>query len=339
MTPPIPADAERPVSGRNTVRTILRRSGKTLLWASIGLALLTGLGAAYQGVATMRGQRAYPAPGALVDVGAHRLHIRCTGQGSPTVVLDAALGSMSAHWVWVQREVGQTTRVCAYDRAGLGWSEPGPTPRDARQITGELHTLLANAVPGPYVMVGHSLGGLYAQLYADRYPEEVVGVVLIESSHPQQFARLPGGQQIFERTRRLFAVAPVLTWTGAVRVFDLSPPPSGLPPEQRDQVAAWAGSTRHVTATAEEFRATPDTTAQVGAIGGLGDTPLAVVSAGNSAPAWLTLQAELAASSSNSRHRVVDGATHSSVVDEAAHARTTSAAIIELVDAARNNHP
>jgi len=122
----------------------------------------------------------------MVDVGGHRLHIACRGEGGPTVVLDAALGNMSTHWTWVQQELAQTGRVCAYDRAGLGWSEPGPEPRDARQVTSELHALLTNAsIPGPYVMVGHSFGGLYAQLYAARYPDQVAGVVLVESSHPQ----------------------------------------------------------------------------------------------------------------------------------------------------------
>lgn len=318
------------------MRTIVRRSGKTLLAVLGVLALLAGAGAIYQAVATARGQRATPAPGVLVDVGGHRLHVACAGAGSPTVVLDAALGSTSAHWAWVQQEVAKTTRVCAYDRAGLGWSESGPGPRDARQITGELHTLLANAsIPGPYVVVGHSLGGLYAQLYADRYREEVAGVVLVESSHPQQFSRLPDGQQLYERTRRLFAVAPFLSGIGVVRLFDLSPPPSGLPPEQRDQVAAWAGSTRHATATAEEFRAILDTMAQVSAVGRLGTTPLAVVTAGESDPTWLALQNELAALSSHSRHQVVDGANHSSIVDEAGFARTTSAVIIDMVVALR----
>jgi hypothetical protein len=110
--------------------------------------------------------------------------------------------------------------------------------------------------------------------------------VLVESSHPQQFTRLPGGQQNYQQTRRLFAVAPLLAWAGVVRLFDLSPPPPGLPPEQRAQIEAWAGSTQHVTTTADEFAATPANTAQVGAGGNLGDRPLAVVTAGEQGPDW-----------------------------------------------------
>ena len=329
-----------PSTRGGTGRTIARRSGKALLGLVLVLALLAGVGAVYQAVVTGRAQRAQPAPGAMVDVGGHRLHIACSGEGSPTVVLDAALGNMSAHWVWVRQEVARTTRVCAYDRAGLGWSEPGPGPRDTEHVISELHTLLANAgIAGPYVLVGHSIGGLYMQLYATRYADLVAGVVLVESSHPQQFTRLPGGQQNYQQTRRLFAVAPLLAWAGVVRLFDLSPPPSGLPPEQRAQIEAWAGSTQHVTTTADEFAATPANTAQVGAAGNLDDRPLAVVTAGEQGPDWLALQSELAALSTNSSHQVVGGATHTSVVDDPGHALVTSAAILEVVDAVRNNRP
>jgi pimeloyl-ACP methyl ester carboxylesterase len=327
-------------TGGGRARTIARRSGKALLGLVLVLALLAGVGAVYQAVATGRAQRAQPAPGVLVDVGGHRMHIACIGEGSPTVVLDAALGNMSAHWALVQQETARTTRVCAYDRAGLGWSEPGPEPRDAEHITSELHTLLRNAdIPGPYVMVGHSFGGLYTQLYAARYADQVAGVVLVESSHPQQFTRLPGGQQNYEQTRRLYTVAPFLAWLGLVRLLNLSPPPPGLRAEQRAQIDAWAGSTRHITTTAEEFQAAPHTMAQAGAADDLGNLPLAVVSAGEQSPDWLALQNELAALSTNSSHRVVDGATHTSVVDDAGYVRVTNAAIAQVVEAVRNNHP
>src|SRR5919112_5954418 len=116
-----------------------------LVWLVVGLLALAVIGAIYQVIATQIDQRTYPPPGELVDVGAHSLHINCLGEGSPTVILEAASGAMSAHWVRVQQQVAQTTRVCTYDRAGLGWSEPGPEPRDARQVSSELHTLLEGA--------------------------------------------------------------------------------------------------------------------------------------------------------------------------------------------------
>ena len=155
----------------------MRWTVKALLWMVVVLLMLAVSGAIYQAIATQRAKRAYPPPGEMVDVGGYSLHIDCVGRGSPTVVLDAGTGEMSANWVLVQQEVSDATSVCAYDRAGMGWSEMGPEPRDARQVTGELHALLTKAgIEGPYVLGGHSFGGLYMQTYAARYPDEVAGV-------------------------------------------------------------------------------------------------------------------------------------------------------------------
>src|SRR5215213_6427241 len=157
----------------------MRRIGMALLGLVVVLLVLAVLGAIYQGIATELAERAYPPPGEMVDVGGYSLHINCVGQGSLTVVLDGGSGEMSASWVLVQQEVSGTTRVCSYDRAGMGWSEMGPEPRDAKQISSELHTLLSKSgIEGPYVLVGHSFGGLYMQTYAAWYPEEVAGVAL-----------------------------------------------------------------------------------------------------------------------------------------------------------------
>src|SRR5918992_1803583 len=131
-------------------RRFMRWIGRALLWLIVALLALAVVGAIYQAIATECAERAYPPPGEMVDVGGYSLHINCAGQGGPTVVLDAGSGGFSAQWVRVQREVSDTTRVCAYDRAGMGWSEMGPEPRDAKQITSELHTLLKGAgIKGP----------------------------------------------------------------------------------------------------------------------------------------------------------------------------------------------
>ena len=312
---------------------------RALLLVVAAVLVLAVAGAIYQAIATEIDQRTYPPPGEMVDVGAHSLHINCLGEGSPTVILEAASGAMSAHWVRVQQQVAQTTRVCTYDRAGLGWSEPGPEPRDAKQISGELHTLLANAAgtEGPYVLVGHSYGGLYARMFAARYSEEVAGMVLVDSSHPEQFSRSPEGRAMYEQIERLGAVLPFLTRLGVIRLSNYYPAHPDLPSQQSAQIEAFNSSTQHVVTTVEEFRATPETTAQVRSTQTVGDKPLAVVSAGEQPSSWLEMQDELAALSPNSIHRVVDGATHVSLLYEEGDAQVTSAAIVQVVEAVRTD--
>jgi pimeloyl-ACP methyl ester carboxylesterase len=298
------------------------------------------MGAIYQVIATEIDQSTYSPPGEMVDVGTHSLHINCTGQGNPTVILEAANFGMSAHWVRVQQQLAKTTRVCAYDRAGMGWSEPGPEPRDARQISSELHTLLKGAsIEGPYVLVGHSYGGLYARMYAARYSDETAGVALVDSSHPEQFTRSPEGQAMYVNTRRMGTVLPWLARLGVIRLTNFYPAHPDLPSQQRAQIEAFNSSTEQVITTAEEFRATPETNAQVRSAGSLGDKPLAVITAGEQSPDWLEMQEELTALSPNSIHRVVGGATHESLLYDKGDSQVTSAAIEQVVQAVRTDRP
>jgi pimeloyl-ACP methyl ester carboxylesterase len=189
------------------------------LRAILGVIALFVIGLIYQRVAAMLDSRAFPPPGQLVSVGDHELHIYCVGTGRPTVILEAGGGLMSAHWAWVQSEVAGASQVCAYDRAGSGWSERGPTPRDAQQVATELYTLLLQAeMEGPYVLVGHSIGGLYVRTFAAQYPNDVAGLVLVDSSHPDQMTRSPETKAEQEGFIRLFRWVPPLARLGILRI-------------------------------------------------------------------------------------------------------------------------
>src|SRR5215210_1905822 len=289
------------VMSSTTARRLMRRIGMALLGLVGVLLALAVAGAIYQAIATELAERAYPPPGEMPDVGGYSLHINCVGQGSPTVLLDGGSGEWSAQWVRVQREVSGTTRVCAYDRAGMGWSEMGPEPRDARQITSELHTLLSKAgIEGPYVLVGHSLGGMYMQTYAARYPDEVAGVALVDSSTElDQFSQRPKARDSNEPQKQRSAVVSQLVRLGVslparlgiVRLLSkLDPASPELPPQQRAQTDALTPSTREFTTFVLEFLAPTQTLR----LGRPGSKPLAVVTAGASEPSWLKRQDKLA---------------------------------------------
>jgi len=167
------------------------------------LLLLTGSALVQQDIAP---------PGKLVDIGGYRLHLNCTGKGEPTIVLIPGGGDFSFDWGLVQPEASRFARVCSYDFAGFAWSDPGPIPRTMRQDAYELHTLLKTAgIKSPYVLVGHSLGGLLTRVYADEYPSEVAGIVLIDSTHEDSTLFLQGKPVRMREIARQVIVPPVQT--------------------------------------------------------------------------------------------------------------------------------
>ena len=253
-------------------------------------------------------------PGQMVDVGGYRLHIDCRGEGSPTVVMDAGLGGLSLEWLPVQLPLSLHGRVCGYDRAGNGWSDPGPQPRTAAVIVEELHTLLTNAgISGPYVLVGHSFGGYTAQLFAERYPELTAGIVLIDSSHPGQVAR-------FLAPPLRMNTAPGKDVAGIVLAGGAPLPPAHMPPELRLPSLMLMSQHKALVTAAQEFLYFRDSGEQVRKSGSLPPVPLVVITRGIAersardprAPMieslWLQLQDELAARSPRAVHLI---ATHS----------------------------
>jgi pimeloyl-ACP methyl ester carboxylesterase len=324
--------------------TMLKRILRVLLAIIIILPLS---GALYQAIATALDQRSYPPPGQLVDVGGYRLHLDCTGEnrdGWPTVVLETGLGGLatSPGWAWVQPEIANTTRVCAYDRAGLGWSDPGPQPRDAQHIAAELHTLLQNShTPGPYVLVGWSYGGLYVRAYANQYRGEAAGLVLIDSSSPEQCTSTPAWQAQCASSAKNASAARLLARFGVMRVIGLFQPATGLPGPQNGALFAFFSATKDWDAQNAEFLASPATNAQVLSAKPFGDIPLFVLTATDHGArsdleqSWQVWQSGYSALSTNSVQRVVPGATHESFVFSPTVSRISVEAILQVVEAAR----
>jgi pimeloyl-ACP methyl ester carboxylesterase len=273
-----------------------------------------------------------PPIGQLVDVGGYRLHLACQGEGSPAVVMEAAIGETGLLWSLVQPAVAKITRACVYDRPGYGWSDPSPRPRTAAVMAQELHTLLGTAeVPGPYVLVGHSLGGLLVRLYAARYPQEVAGMVLVDSAHEAQYRRAPRElqelvPQVEEEARQQLEGLKALIVSGSLDASMLPVPP-GLPATAADTFRALvAASPKHVETVIAEQQAVQAIHAELAAarIASLGDLPLMVLSHGqpmampglpdevNQAheQLWQDLQAELAGLSSRGRLVVAQDSGH-----------------------------
>jgi pimeloyl-ACP methyl ester carboxylesterase len=249
----------------------------------MGLVLVLLLaGVAFQFVMTRIDARRYPAPGELVEVRGYSLHLYCTGReaGAPTVVMDSGLGGTVLDWQLVQPEVAKFARVCTYDRAGMGWSEAGTQPRTSRQISEELHTALGNAgVRGPYVLVGHSFGGTNMQVYASRYPDEVAGMVLVDSAlEDEEAVTLTKSLQPSPLLLKIYATI------GLTRLpYTLGGEPPGLTsPELEDEQTAISSQRKHIFAIADETSSLEASFAENRAHPmSLGDKPLMVLTAGS----------------------------------------------------------
>jgi pimeloyl-ACP methyl ester carboxylesterase len=299
----------------------MRWTKRVLTGLAVIISAILLAGAVYQFVSTMVDARNYPAPGQMVDVGGYDLHLYCMGEGPQTVVLEAGLGGGVLDWSLVQPEIAKTTRVCSYDHAGAGWSEAGIQPRDNRQIVQELRTLLKNAgLQPPFVLAGHSLGGATMQLYASQYPEEVAGVVLVDSSHENQLLRkeLPAPPASYALMMK--ALAPI----GVGRIIsNMQPLSENVSPELKAELAALYSHTGHLYSVADEFASMAKSFEYLRAHSmQLGDKPLIVLTHGkpqdteNAERAWQELQADLASRSSNGTHIIAKNSGHYIQFDE-----------------------
>jgi pimeloyl-ACP methyl ester carboxylesterase len=298
----------------------LRRFVRVVL---VLILVLAAAGILYQNIAATRDRRQNPMPGRLVNVGGSRMHIDCTGEGSPTVVLESGLGDSYVSWRKVQPQIAKFTRVCSYDRAGLGYSDASSQPRTSRIIASELHALLqAAGIAPPYVLVGHSMGGYDVRLYASLYRSEVTGMVLVDASHPEQENRFPPELKNMEGS--WLREAEFLEYTmpfGVPRLLGLC----DEDPVQRAAECDWHAAHEGV----EEMKAFPESASQTAATGALGDMPLAVLSHDPDKPSadlpadlakptndvWEKMQEELAHLSSKGTQTIAKNSSHYIQID------------------------
>jgi len=262
----------------------------------------------------------------LIDVGGYALFIDCRGQGEPTVLIDGGAGTWSAHYRHIQDRLTPDVRVCTYDRAGLGMSGVGPSPRTSRQMVKELHTLLQRAgESAPMLYVGHSLGGYNARIFQENYPNQIVGIVLVDAGHEQQFESLPAEvKELTLNAPPLFRQLADMAKGGLIRQEDAERQVAQTYSMniREELIQAFMTAKPH-TGSAAEFGSALSSAAQVPPEQHLGDLPLVVLSAWNSFAifegtiipvesanrAWLTLQRELA-SLSNNAVQVMSEGTH-----------------------------
>lgn len=321
-------------------RTIVRvhrdlhsRARVWLVYPLLGVYALCAVGGVYETIRELLDRRIV-APGQLVDVGGHRLHLRCAGSGTPTVLLESGLGETSAYWAWVSPAIARDTKVCVYDRPGRGWSDPVSVAQGGGAVAEDLHTLLARAhVFGPFVLVGHSSGAQYVRIFAGRYPEQVAGMVLLDGQPADAFESLPSYATFYRVFHRIFAVLPTLARLGVGRV--VVHPYGELPARAREMQRVHYASAGFYRSLRDEFEALPASLAKAGSFQSLGTRPLVVVTAAQDPHAgWLPLQEMLARLSTNSSHRVVP-ATHISLVTDQTAAQMSIEAIRDVVHAVR----
>ncbi len=323
-------------------RVLHSRIRPLLVYPLLTVLALASVGGGYQVLGAQADASAYPMPGQLVDVGGRSLHLRCTGNGTPIVLLQPGAGEFSSNMGWIAPAVAKSTRVCVYDRAGRGWSEPADAPQDGAALATDLHTLLARAhVTGPYVLAGHSFGGLYTLTFASRYPDEVVGMVLLDSTLPKPAvtpakARAPGSYDLLSHLSSM-----VGTWgeVGLTRLY-AHVEAGTLPPRSRDEIRASIAKAETVKSTIDEYVQANAAMEQAAQLTDFAGKPLFVLTAGEgNAPDWFAKQDRLAALSTNSAHHVIAGAVHEDLVAKQADAAQSTKAILDVVSAVRSKGP
>lgn len=315
---------------------------RALKWFGFGLVALVLLGVAFQTIATELDNRAYAPRGQLYTVNGHQMHMVCMGEGSPAVILEGGATAESLWWYRVQQQLAAHTQVCAYDRAGLGWSEAPSGPRDPLVIVDELHTLLQDAgVAGPYVVAGHSFGAVWARIYAVQYPQDVSGIILVDSTVLPSQSDYPSWKTFNDVVQ---AALWAMTRTGVLRLTVSGHfQSSGYPADIAQELSArQARNQTFDTTYAETIAVMPAFIEAAAPAANLGSLPMAVLWAGAGALAHensAKVRAEMAGYSSNSVSRMIEGADHGSILGNEAYAQQVSDAILDVIEAAETGKP
>ena len=313
---------------------------KRLLSAPVLLPVaLLVTGVIYQGVSELLDRRRFPPAGKLLTVDGLRMHLLAYGgsdrQGMPTVVLETGLGGMSSAWGWIQPEVAKFARVVSHDRVGLGWSEDDARPASGVRNARRLHAMLdAEGIEGPYLLVGHSMGGLLVRLFHDLYPDQVAGVVLIDASHPDQRQHSEAIRNHMNQGFRMLKTVPLLSAIGYLRLSNsFRRQADGLPARQEREARSFLCSYRHLRATNREARCWDALCAEVRQSRDLGEKPLTVITAGEgSKQGELELQQSLARLSERGRQFVMQGADHVTLVTHRRFALQVAAEIRSMFE-------
>ena len=321
-------------------RELRSRTRVWLLNPVLVILVLFAVGGGYEAISrataptvAMRGQ--------LVDVGPYRLHLECTGSGGgPTVILEPGGGGSAASMGHITPLVAGDSRVCVYDRAGRGWSDPAAGQPDGVQIATDLHTLLARAhVPGPYVLAGHSFGGLYVRTYAAKYPDEVAGLVLVDSTASKSTPVSPQKASSYSVLKHLSSLVATTSRLGAGHLIS-DTGFSELPPTYRDDARHTAATGKEMSGFLDEFGVANRSEAEAGELRSLDAKPLIVLTAElENSKGWIAAQNTIATLSTNSLHRVVPGATHASFMENPDHAAAVTKAIHEVVASVQTGEP
>src|SRR5438093_1704902 len=327
------------VQARRNLRSLTRR---LVLYPLFVALVFAGVGGSYETIQEQIDRSTTAMPGHLVDVGGRRLYLHCTGSGSPTVVLVSGLAETSVYWGgWIAPAVAQNTAVCAYDRAGQGWSDPPPSPQDGVAVATDLHNLLANAqIPGPYVVVGHSTGGVYARIFAARYPDQVAGMVMLDSQPNEALTGgLPDFPSQYSILRRATALFPSLARLGVFQLVNrLAGDPLPVPTRDEERAVVSAANLNRIQR--DEFAELPMTLKEAAELTTLGDRPLIVVTASKgAATGWIPLRDKMTGLSTNSVHRVLPDTDHPGLIHDKTGAAASSQAIIDVVASVRSGAP